>query len=72
MSMEEAMVAATLNSAASVGKSDKCGSLEVGKWGDLVMFNVPRWEHVIYQMNAGEMLTHVVKKGKVIHQAVGQ
>ena len=66
MSMEESLVAATLNAAASVGKSDKHGSVEVGKWGDLVIFDAPRWEHIIYQMNASEIISHVVKKGKVV------
>ena len=66
MSMEEALVAATLNAAASVGKSDMHGSIEVGKWGDLVLIDAPRWEHVIYQMNASEIISHVIKKGLVV------
>ena len=66
MSMEEALVAATLNAAASVEKSDMHGSIEVGKWGDLVLIDAPRWEHVIYQMNASEIISHVIKKGLVV------
>lgn len=66
MSMEESLVAATLNAAASVGKSDMHGSIELGKWGNLVIFDAPRWEHIIYQMNASEMISHVVKKGDVV------
>ena len=68
ISMEEALVAATLNAAASIGKSSTHGSLEVGKVGDMVLIDAPRWEHVIYQMNAVEIISHVVKKGKVVHQ----
>ena len=68
MSMQEGMAAATINSAASIGKSATHGSIEVGKVGDLVVFEAPRWEHCIYQMNAGELITHVVKKGKVIYK----
>jgi imidazolonepropionase len=66
MSMEESLVAATLNAAASIGKSDLYGSIEVGKWGDLVLFDAPRWEHIIYQMNASEIISHVIKKGKIV------
>lgn len=66
MSMEESIVAATLNAAASIQKSNMHGSIEVGKWGDLVLFDAPRWEHVIYQMNASEIVSHVIKKGEVV------
>ena len=68
MSMEEAIVASTLNAAASLGKSDTHGSIEVGKSGDLVIIDAPRWEHIIYQMNGCEIITHVVKKGQIIYQ----
>ena len=40
--MEEALVAATLNAAAALGKADRHGSLEVGKFGDMVLINAPR------------------------------
>ena len=35
MTMNEALVAGTLNAAASLGHSDMYGSLEVGKYGDM-------------------------------------
>lgn len=48
LNMSQALVASTLNAAASMGKSDMYGSLEVGKYGDLVAINASRWEHLVY------------------------
>ena len=50
MTVNEALVAATLNAAASVNKSHSHGSLEVGKRGDFVILDSPVWEHVIYEL----------------------
>ena len=41
--MEEALVAATINSAAALGISEKCGSIEVGKKADLLVIDAPRY-----------------------------
>ncbi|KAI8614294.1 hypothetical protein BC830DRAFT_1169557 [Chytriomyces sp. MP71] len=50
LTLSEALVAATLNSAASLNKSDMHGSIEVGKWGNLVVVDNPIWTHVVYEM----------------------
>jgi len=42
MSMEEALVAATINGAASLGRADTQGSIEVGKQADILILDVPR------------------------------
>lgn len=42
MSMEEALVAATINGAASLGRADTQGSLEVGKQADILILDAPR------------------------------
>ncbi|XP_043569237.1 probable imidazolonepropionase isoform X3 [Chiloscyllium plagiosum] len=42
MSMNESLVAATINAAYALGKSHSHGSLEVGKQGDLLIINAPR------------------------------
>lgn len=48
MSMSEALAAATLNSAYSLGKSATHGSLEVGKVADMVVVDAPRFETVAW------------------------
>ena len=42
MSMPEALAAATINAAAALGLSDKYGSIETGKKGDLLIINAAR------------------------------
>ena len=42
MTMEESLVAATLNAAASLGRSHTHGSLERGKMADMLVINAPR------------------------------
>ncbi len=42
LSMEEALVAATINAAASVGRAETHGSIEVGKHGDMVVVDAHR------------------------------
>ncbi|CAH1783272.1 unnamed protein product [Owenia fusiformis] len=67
MTMNEALVAATLNAAASVGKSSTHGSLEVGKYGDMVILDEPKWENMIYQLGGhNHVIKHVIKQGKVV------
>lgn len=43
MTMPEALAAATINAAASLGVASQRGSVEVGKAGDLVVINSNRW-----------------------------
>eukprot|EP00041_Stephanoeca_diplocostata_P028142 m.787861 g.787861 ORF g.787861 m.787861 type:complete len:1143 (-) comp23309_c1_seq2:1400-4828(-) len=63
MTMAEAVVASTLNAAAALGLGDTLGSIEVGKQGDLVVFDAPTWEHVVYQMGGPEV-SDVFKHGR--------
>ncbi|PRP86997.1 hypothetical protein PROFUN_04979 [Planoprotostelium fungivorum] len=65
MTMNEALVAATLNSAASLELSHKYGSIETGKQGDFVIIDHSRWEHIIYEM-VDPPIHSVVKGGKVV------
>lgn len=65
-SMNEALVASTLNAAASMGVSDKYGSIEVGKAADLLILDAPRWEHLIYQM-VDPPISAVIKAGEILN-----
>ena len=64
---DEALAAATLNAAASLGREKDVGSLEVGKQGDIVLVGAPFWEHVIYEFSSPPIWL-VVKGGKVVHE----
>lgn len=66
MTMKEALVAATINAAASISRSHSHGSVEVGKAGDLVLLRAGQWEQVIYEMG-DPPIESVVKHGVVHH-----
>ncbi|XP_015915359.1 probable imidazolonepropionase [Parasteatoda tepidariorum] len=69
MSMDQALYAATINSAAALGKSHSHGSIEEGKVADFIIINASRWEHLIYQMGAhNSLIDSVVKRGNIIHK----
>jgi imidazolonepropionase len=48
MSIEEAIVASTINGAAALGISESCGSLEVGKRADIVLYDVASYKDIVY------------------------
>lgn len=67
MTMSEALMAATINSAFALGKSATQGSLEVGKMADMVIIDAPRWEHLIYQLGCHDhLIKKVIKGGNVV------
>ncbi|XP_015780717.1 PREDICTED: probable imidazolonepropionase [Acropora digitifera] len=69
MTMEESLVAATLNAAASLGRSHTHGSLEPGKMADMLVINAPRWEHLVYQLGGhDELIMFVIKKGSLVYK----
>jgi len=65
MSIEEAINAATINSAYSIGLIDKLGSIEVGKQADILIFDVPDYSYLAYQFALCKPWK-VIKKGKEI------
>jgi imidazolonepropionase len=60
----QAIVAATLNAAAAIGRADLVGSLEVGKQADLLVLAVPDYRHLGYRFGINLVET-VIKKGQV-------
>lgn len=66
MTMEESLVACTINSAASMGISEEYGSIESGKFGDFIFLEAERWEHLIYEL-VDPPIKAVVKKGKIVY-----
>ena len=67
ISVEEAINAVTINGAAALGISGKTGSLEEGKQADLLIFDMPDYNHLIYHFGVNH-LEKVIKKGKVIYE----
>jgi imidazolonepropionase len=65
MTPAEALIAATINAAHSIRKADRIGSIERGKKADIVIFNVPDYRFIGYQLGMN-MVDMVVKNGKVV------
>jgi imidazolonepropionase len=65
MSLNEALVACTINAAASLGKHETHGSLEVGKVGDCVIIDYDNWEHIIYEIG-NSPIHSVIKNGRKV------
>jgi imidazolonepropionase len=63
--VDEAITAATLNAAHSLGLADDTGSLEVGKRADLVVHAVPNRYHLVYRFGMPRIGT-VIAAGKVV------
>ncbi len=59
---EEALIAATVNSAHSLGMAAKVGSLEIGKQADFLVVDVPDYREWPYRFGAN-MVSKVFKKG---------
>ncbi|KAK8788891.1 hypothetical protein V5799_021335 [Amblyomma americanum] len=69
MSLEESLVAATINGAATLGRASTHGSLESGKYADLLVLEAPSWEHLVYRFGCHDKLVKwVIKAGKVAYQ----
>ncbi|GAB4397329.1 MAG: imidazolonepropionase [Anaerolineales bacterium] len=58
----QAIVAATINAAAAIGRAESIGSLQVGKQADLLLLTEPNYQHLGYRFG-GNLVHTVVKKG---------
>ena len=65
MTMEEIIVASTINAAAALDRAATHGSIEVGKQADLLMFDTPNYQRILYHYGVNH-LTTVVKNGRVV------
>jgi len=64
----EVVTALTLNAAAALGRSDRIGSLEVGKQADLVIYDVPDYRQIFYHFGVNHV-ERVLKRGRVVYAA---
>lgn len=68
MSIEEALTAATLNAAACLDLAGEIGTVEEGKWADLLLLDAPDLFHVAYHYGVNPVET-VIKTGCVAYRA---
>jgi len=61
----EAVTAATINAAGAIGMEDEIGSLEVGKKADIIMLDVPNYEHIPYHFGVN-LVEMVMKNGDIV------
>ncbi len=61
----EAISAATINAAYSLGRAERLGSLQPGKQADLIVMNVPDYREIAYYFAVNHCVM-TVKAGKVI------
>lgn len=67
MTLNEALIASTINSAYAINKSKSHGSLEVGKVCDAVLLSCKDWKRIVYQLGeAKDIIKNVIKKGKIV------
>lgn len=64
LSAEETITAATLNGAAALACADRVGSLEAGKQMDCLVYDIPHYGHLFYNLGVNRLET-VIKRGKV-------
>jgi imidazolonepropionase len=60
----EALNAATINAAHSIGLGDRVGSIEVGKVADLVIINSNDYRLATYEFG-GNLVRNVIKTGRM-------
>jgi imidazolonepropionase len=65
MTPAEAFAAATINGAYSLGRHDRVGSLEVGKYADLAVFNLADHREIPYYFGVNHCWL-VMKRGEII------
>jgi imidazolonepropionase len=60
MTPAEAISAATINAAHAIGQGDQVGSLEPGKRADLILLDVPSYQHLGYRFGTNLVGTVIV------------
>jgi len=65
LTIPEELIGATLNSAKALGLQKNVGSLEVGRQADLLILDVPGYQHIPYQFGRNFIKT-VIRKGKIL------
>jgi len=61
----EAFNAATINAAFAIGLGGKIGSLEIGKYADILIFGTADYRQIAYEFGAN-LIETVIKKGRIV------
>jgi imidazolonepropionase len=70
MSPAEAITATTINAAYSLRRASRIGSLEVGKFADLAVFDVADYREIPYYFGVN-LCVLTMKRGKIIYSREG-
>ena len=70
MNAEEIISAVTINSAYTLGLSERTGTIELEKDADFAIFEVKEYPEIIYNIGAN-LLKYTVKSGNIIYQKAG-
>ena len=65
MTPEEVLAAVTINAACAVGRGETLGTVEPGKQADLVIWNAPDLDYLVYRMGSN-LAEKVIRKGKIV------
>ncbi len=66
MTIEETIVAMTLNGAAAVGRADSIGTIEAGKKGDVIILDYNSYKFLPYHTGVN-IVQKVIKNGVLVH-----
>lgn len=61
----QAICASTINAAHALGLGRRAGSLEPGKWADIVVLDIPSYKHLPYEFGMNNV-NMVIKAGKIV------
>jgi len=67
MNLKEIVKAVTINAAKALDRDKSIGSLEPGKYADLIILDAPSYEHLIYNIG-GNIVDTVIKRGSIVHK----
>ena len=62
---EEAITAMTINGAAALDRADSIGSIDLGKYGDLIILEFPSYKYIPYHIGVSTV-EKVVKRGNLV------